>query len=141
MSLNNEVKSKFVNFFIISGLYTSIVVTSNLTSPVDIALDPTMGIMFITDNNRVVRANMDGTHLRPLVEDAVYKASGLSVDLIAKRVYWSDILLDYIETTDYNGKSRQQIIRGPQYVPAPSRITTFERTIFWTDSSKQGVFR
>ena len=84
---------------------------------------------------------MDGTQLRPLVEDAVYKASGLSVDLIAKRVYWSDILLDYIETTDYNGKSRQQIIRGPQYVPAPSRITTFERTIFWTDSSKQGVFR
>ena len=123
------------------GLYSSIVVTSNLTSPVDIALDPTMGIMFITDNNRVVRANMDGTHLRPLVEDAVYKASGLSVDMIAQRVYWSDILLDYIETTDYNGNKRQQIIRGPVNVPAPSRITTFERMIYWTDSSKQGVFR
>ena len=129
-----------VNIFDMDGLYSSIVVTSNLTSPVDIALDPTVGVMFITDNNRVVRANMDGTHLRPLVEDAVYKASGLSLDLITRRVFWSDILLDYIETVDYNGKNRQQIIRGPSNVPAPSRITTFERTIFWTDSSKQGVF-
>ena len=60
-----------INVFDIEGLYSSIVVTSNLTSPVDIALDPIMGVMFVTDNNRVVRANMDGTHLRPLVEDAV----------------------------------------------------------------------
>ena len=82
------------------GLYTAIVVSSNLTSPVDIALDPIMGVMFITDNNRVIRANMDGTHLVPLVEDAVYKASGLSLDLTTRRVFWSDILLDYIETVD-----------------------------------------
>ena len=55
-----------VNLFDMDGLYSAIVVTSNLTSPVDIALDPLMGVMFITDNNRVVRANMDGTHLIPL---------------------------------------------------------------------------
>lgn len=110
-----------VNIFDMEGLYSSIVVTSNLTSPVDIALDPIMGVMFITDNNRVVRANMDGTHLRPLVEDAVYKASGLALDMITRRVYWSDILLDYIETVDYNGNNRHQIIRGPNNVPAPSR--------------------
>lgn len=110
-----------VNIFDMEGLYSSIVVTSNLTSPVDIALDPIMGVMFITDNNRVVRANMDGTHLKPLVEDAVYKASGLALDLITRRLYWSDILLDYIETVDYNGNNRHQIIRGPNNVPAPSR--------------------
>ena len=75
-----------------------------------------------------------------LVEDAVYKASGLSLDLTTKRVFWSDILLDYIETVDYKGENRQQIIRGPVNVPAPSRITVFERTIYWTDGSKQGVF-
>ena len=59
--------------------------------------------MFITDNNRIVRANMDGSFLRPLVTDAVYKASGIALDLTTQRVYWSDILLDYIETVDYEG--------------------------------------
>ena len=49
---------------------------------------------------------MDGTALAPLVTDAVYKASGVALDLITKRVYWSDILLDYIETVDYDGKNR-----------------------------------
>lgn len=129
-----------VNIYDIDGLYWTIVVSSNLSSPVDIALDPLMGVMFITDNNRVVRANMDGTHLVPLVEDAVYKASGLSLDLTTRRVFWSDILLDYIETVDYNGQNRQQIIRGPTNVPAPSRIAVFERSVYWTDGSKQGVF-
>ena len=96
--------------------------------------------MFITDNNRIMRARMDGTNLKPLVTEAVYKASGVALDLVNKRVYWSDILLDYIETVDYNGKKRHNVVRGPSNVPAPSRITVFERSVFWTDSSKRGVF-
>ena len=129
-----------IDVFDIDGLYNTIVISSNLTSPVDISLDPTVGLMFITDNNRIVRARMDGTHLKPLVKDAVYKASGVALDLVNKRLYWSDILLDYIETVDYNGENRHNIIRGPNNVPAPSRITVFERSVFWTDSSKRGVF-
>ena len=127
-----------IDVFDFEGVYYSIVVSSNLTSPVDIALDPTVGYMFVTDNNRVVRANMDGTSLVPLVTDAVYKASGVALDLVTKRVYWSDILLDYIETVDYDGKNRHNIIRGPANVPAPTRITVFERSVFWTDGTKQG---
>ena len=127
-----------IDVFDLEGVYYSIVVSSNLTSPVDIALDPTVGYMFVTDNNRLVRANMDGTSLVPLVTDAVYKASGVALDLITKRVYWSDILLDYIETVDYDGKNRHNIIRGPANVPAPTRITLFERSVYWTDGTKQG---
>jgi low density lipoprotein-related protein 2 len=129
-----------IDVFDFDGVYYSIVLSSNLTSPVDIALDPTVGYMFITDNNRIVRANMDGTGLIPLVTDAVYKASGVALDLITKRVFWSDILLDYIETVDYDGNDRHNIIRGPANVPAPTRITVFERNVFWTDGTKQGIF-
>jgi low density lipoprotein-related protein 2 len=129
-----------IDVFDIEGVYYSIVLSSNLTAPVDIALDPTVGYMFITDDARIVRANMDGTGLRPLVTDAVYKASGVAVDLVTQRVFWSDILLDYIETVDYEGKNRHNIVRGPANVPAPTRITVFERNVFWTDGTKQGIF-
>ena len=95
--------------------------------------------MFITDNNRILRAHMDGSLVKTLVTDAVYKASGVAVDLVAKRIYWSDILLDYIETVDYNGQNRFNIVRGPANVPAPNRIAVFERGVFWTDNTKQGV--
>jgi low density lipoprotein-related protein 2 len=77
-----------IDVFDLEGVYHSIVLSSNLTSPVDIALDPTVGFMFITDNNRVLRSRMDGTFLTAIVTDAVYKASGISVDLPTRRVYW-----------------------------------------------------
>ena len=102
--------------------YSSLpVLSSNLTAPTDIALDPKAGLMFITDNNRILRAHMDGSLVKSLVTDAVYKASGVALDLVARRVYWSDILLDYIETVDYNGQNRVNIVRGPANVPAPNR--------------------
>ena len=102
--------------------YSSLpVLSSNLTAPTDIALDPKAGLMFITDNNRILRAHMDGSLVKSLVTDAVYKASGVALDLVARRVYWSDILLDYIETVDYNVQNRVNIVRGPANVPAPNR--------------------
>ena len=128
-----------IDIFSIDGDYHAIVMSSNLTSPTDIALDPKVGLMFITDNNRILRAHMDGSLVKTLVTDALYKASGIALDLVAQRVYWSDILLDYIETVDYNGQNRFNIVRGPLNVPQPNRITVFERDVYWTDSTKNGV--
>ena len=122
------------------NIYHAIVLSKNLTAPSDIALDPTAGLMFIADNNRIIRANMDGSNVIALVSDTVYKAAGVSVDLITQRVYWSDVLLDYIESVDYEGNNRQSIVRGNTVVPAPTRITLFERRVFWTDSNKNGVY-
>lgn len=101
-----------IDVFEIDGRWHAIVLGSNLTSPADVGLDPTSGLMFIADSNQVLRANMDGTMSRAIVSDATYKASGIAVDIIAKRVFWCDSLLDYIETVDYEGKGRFLVLRG-----------------------------
>ena len=84
---------------------------------------------------------MDGSLVKTLVDDAVYKASGIAVDLETNRIFWSDILLDYIETVDYNGQNRVNIVRGSKQVPAPNRLTIFERSVFWSDATKQGIIK
>lgn len=127
-----------VDVFELDGRYHGIVVGSNLTSPADIALDPTRGLMFVADSKQVLRANMDGTSALPIVSEAAYKVSGVAVDIIAKRIYWCDSLLDYIETADYMGRNRVMILRGAQ-VPSPIRLTLFENKIFWSDGTKQAV--
>ncbi|XP_046609747.1 low-density lipoprotein receptor-related protein 2 isoform X1 [Neodiprion virginianus] len=127
-----------VDVFELDGRYHGIAVGSNLTSPADIALDPTVGLMFIADSKQVLRTNMDGTSAFPIVSEAAYKVSGVAVDIIASRVYWCDSLLDYIETTDYMGNGRVMVLRG-NHVPSPMRLTLFENRIFWTDSTKQSV--
>lgn len=68
--------------------------------------------MFVADSNQVLRAHMDGTNAKAIVSEAAYKASGVAVDILAKRVFWCDSLLDYIETVDYEGQHRFLILRG-----------------------------
>lgn len=120
------------------GRYNAIVLSSNITAPTDIALDSKVGYMFIADSNQVIRANMDGTNAKPIVSEAAYKASGVTVDILARRVFWCDSLLDYIETVDYDGNHRFLVLRGTS-VPSPSRLSLFENRIFWSDGTKQGV--
>ncbi|KAF5276464.1 hypothetical protein FQA39_LY06533 [Lamprigera yunnana] len=127
-----------VDVFELTGRWHAIVVGANLTNPADIALDPLIGFMFIADSSQILRSNMDGTQTYALVTEAVYKATGITVDIIAKRVYWCDSLLDYIETIDYEGQSRHLVVRG-QSVPNPSRLAVFENRIYWTDGTKQGI--
>jgi low density lipoprotein-related protein 2 len=101
-----------IDVFELDGRNHAIVLSHNLTNPSDIALDPLLGLMFIADNMRVVRATMSGLKVKAIVTEAVYRASGLTLDLVTKRVFWCDSLLDYIETVDYNGLNRHFVVRG-----------------------------
>lgn len=127
-----------IDVFELTGRWNAIVLGSNLTNPADIALDCLVGYMFVADGSQVLRANMDGTNARSIVSEAAYKASGVTVDVIAKRVYWCDSLLDYIETVNYEGQNRFLVIRG-QSVPSPSRLALFENRVYWTDGTKQAI--
>ena len=55
---------------------------------------------------------MDGSNVKTLVSNVIYRASGVAVDTIGKWVFWCDSLLDYIETVNYEGQQRKAIIRG-----------------------------
>lgn len=127
-----------IDVFELDGRSHAIVLGSNLTSPADIGLDPLVGYMFIADSSQVLRANMDGTNTVSIVSEAAYKASGIAVDIIAKRVFWCDSLLDYIETVDYKGQNRFLVLRG-QSVPSPARLALFESRVYWTDGTKQSI--
>ncbi|KAI5717758.1 hypothetical protein M8J77_010754 [Diaphorina citri] len=127
-----------VDVFELDGRHHAIVLGSNLTNPTDLALDPTSGLMFVADSNQILRTNMDGTMAMSIVSEAAYKASGVALDINAKRLFWCDNLLDYIETVDYEGKNRFLILRGQQ-VPSPMRLSLFENRIYWSDKTKQGI--
>lgn len=127
-----------IDVFELTDRSHTIALGSNLTGPSDIALDPLQGYMFVADGTQVLRANMDGTDAHAIVSEAAYRASGVAVDIIAKRVFWCDSLLDYIETVDYDGMNRFLVIRG-QAVPNPSRLAVFENKVYWTDGTKHGI--
>ncbi|GAB6028318.1 hypothetical protein CHUAL_002491 [Chamberlinius hualienensis] len=134
-----DATGQMISVFELDGRWRTLVISGNLTGPTDLALDPTDGYMFIADSSRIIRAHMDGTNLLSLVRGAVHKATGVSVDIYGKRVFWCDNLLDQIETSDYEGKHRFQVVRGSTNVPSPNKLTLFENQVFWTDGTRQGV--
>ncbi|XP_013773508.1 low-density lipoprotein receptor-related protein 2-like isoform X2 [Limulus polyphemus] len=119
----------------------AIIISRNLSSPLDIALDPTVGLMFFSDADKIDRAHMDGSNRKSIVNSLIYKASGLTVDYINKWLIWCDSQLDQIVAVDYDGKNRHAIIRGSTKVPSPSRLTVFENYVYWTDGTRQGILR
>ncbi|XKL63596.1 hypothetical protein PGB90_005960 [Kerria lacca] len=127
-----------IDVFEFDGYFHAIVMGSNLTNPTDLALDPISGLMFVADSNQILKAHMDGTNVKSIVTEAVYKASGIAIDSFGKRIFWCDSLLDYIETVDYFGNNRFLILRG-QSVPSPTRLAVFENRVYWSDSTKQGI--
>ena len=125
----------------IDGSHHSIVISQNLTAPLDIALDPSRGLMFFTDNDNIDRALMDGTQRTTIVSNYIYKATGIALDYVTQRIFWCDSQLDQIVVVNYDGQQRHTIIRGSTKVPSPVRMTVFENYAYWTDSTRQGVLR
>lgn len=53
---------------------------------------------------QIRRANLDGTHVVPIVTDHIMRPHGLALDFDLGRLYWCDAFLDTIEHTDLYGR-------------------------------------
>lgn len=68
--------------------------------------------MFFTDMGtgsepvKLERAYMDGSNRAELVKNRLGIPAGITVDIVTKRVYWSDIHFDTVETVTYSGLDR-----------------------------------
>ncbi|XP_015791351.1 low-density lipoprotein receptor-related protein 2 [Tetranychus urticae] len=136
-----DIYNQKIDIFDLEGKTSAIVLSQNITAPLDIALDPTQGYMFFTDSNNIDRAFMDGSRRKTIVSVHIYKASGLTLDYVNRRLVWCDSQLDQIVIVDYEGNNRHTVIAGVGKVPAPVRVTLFEDLIYWTDSTRQGILK
>lgn len=59
---------------------------------------------------KIERAYMDGTHRLKLSLSKIYGPTGLTVDAVNRRVYWTDSKFDHLETVDYDGRFRYMVI-------------------------------
>ncbi|KAL4217440.1 Low-density lipoprotein receptor-related protein 2 [Mactra antiquata] len=111
-----------------------------------ITVDPTTGYMFYADYGRkprllprIVRAQMDGSAQFDLKLGKLLLPSSISVDAVARRIYWTDSRLDVIETSTYDGLQRTRILAGSLNIPAPISLGMFEDVLYWADVTKMAV--
>ncbi|XP_071943214.1 low-density lipoprotein receptor-related protein 2-like [Antedon mediterranea] len=128
----------------LNGTGQSSLIISQLEQPRGLALDPTVGYMFLGDygsQHRIDRVYMDGSHFLTLVDTRVYWPNGISLDMAAKRVYWVDGKLDILDSVTYDGLKRQTIYRGGSQLPHPYDVSVFGQYAVYSDWTDLNINR
>jgi hypothetical protein len=95
----------------------------------DIALDNQNGLLFWSecnkpDTGRILRSTMDGRTVMWLYEiDEIVCPTSIVVDPIKSRIYWADIILQSISSSDYNGINQRREVENTN--GHPTALTFF----------------
>jgi low density lipoprotein-related protein 2 len=130
----------------LTGKNRKILFNINITNPRAIVLDPRSKFRYIfwTDWGkwpRIERANMDGFNRTAIVTTKLYWPNGLAIDLNKQRLYFVDAHLDYIESCDYNGQRRTQVLANDLMIHHPHGLSFFENNLYWVDRGHKSLIK
>lgn len=89
------------------------------------------------------KIGMDGSNFTRILtyEDDIAWPNGLTIDYFADRLYWADAHLDYIASTDLEGRHKHIVLSGDKFVPHVFALSLFEDHLFWTDWNLKAIYR
>jgi hypothetical protein len=82
---------------------------SVLQEATQLVVDPFAGYLFFTDWHYppfIGRIGLDGKNFTKIVTQDLGNPVGLTIDIVTKRIWWTDTHLKRIEFSNYNGRSR-----------------------------------
>uniref|UniRef100_A0A8B9RNB7 Low density lipoprotein receptor-related protein 1Bb n=1 Tax=Astyanax mexicanus TaxID=7994 RepID=A0A8B9RNB7_ASTMX len=123
-----------------NGLYPTVLLSSGLKNPTDLALDAQLGYMFWIDcceNPHVGRVGMDGRGQTVIVDKEIYSPSALTIDYTNKRIYWADD--SHILFANMDGSQRHKVPHD--HIQGVMGLTLFEDFIYWTDGKSKSLRR
>ncbi|CAB3366798.1 Hypothetical predicted protein [Cloeon dipterum] len=118
---------------------------SQLKKPRGIAVHPIEGYVFFTDwapgEPSISRCNADGSKVRHLfTNNVVHWPNGITIDYTYERIYWVDAKLDYIGSSDLEGKKFRKVLTNSKFIEHPFAIAVFKDNMYWTDWKKNAIF-
>lgn len=126
-----------------SGDYRSILLNDSvLQEATSLAIDPKSGFIFLTDWHYpafIARLSLDGKNFTKILTENIASPIGLTLDIITKRLFWTDTHLKRIEFSDYNGRNRFVVLESDQ-TAYPFAITFYDGLIYWTDRASHSIY-
>lgn len=83
---------------------------------------------------------MDGSNIKRLLSKPdVEWPNGITIDHIAERIYFVDVKLNYIASSDLDGKKFQVILEKDNKVKQPISVAVFKDVMYWNNREIQGI--
>jgi DNA-binding beta-propeller fold protein YncE len=118
--------------------------SSDLSSPGDIALDLERGKIYWTDarTSKIQRSNLDGSGVETIISGLMCP-EGIDVDLVGEKIYWVEIggKRRGIWRSDLNGANVEAVIRSPAFGPRDIVVDGLKRKIYRTETFRAEIIR
>jgi hypothetical protein len=91
-------------------------------------------LLFWTDwgvQPKIETAYLNGENRSTIVSSSLGWPNDITLDHQSQRIYWVDAKFDKIESTDYSGNNRQQLLHHPGI--HPFGVDILNSWLFWTD--------
>ena len=120
-------------------------VTSGLSNPHGLALDPGAGKMYWTDieTEKIQRANLDGSGVEDLVTSGLHSPLGLALDLGAGKMYWTDWGTAKIQRANLDGSGVEDLLTRNSGLSGPLGLALdlSAGKMYWTDWGRKKIQR
>ncbi|CAB3364278.1 Hypothetical predicted protein [Cloeon dipterum] len=119
----------------LDGSFRYVVINGDMEKPVIIVVDPVAGMLFWVDRGKTPRiesARLDGSNRKILLTEDVRQVNDLALDYKTKKLYWCNTSTKNIESVNYDGTERKQILDATESIN-PVAVAIFKDHIFWID--------
>jgi sugar lactone lactonase YvrE len=127
---------------------------ASVNRPSAIAADPGGNTIFWTESvaGRIRRADLDGSDVEEIVTSGIssehdradareFKALGIAVDGVNRKVYWTDMLDAQILRADVDGSNVETIVAASAGLELPAGIALQGGRIYWADAGAAKIQR
>ena len=104
--------------------------------PLGVALDLAGGKIYFTDsdNNKIERANLDGTGIEDLVTADPFDPRGLALDLVNGKMYWTGTANKKIQRANLDGTGVEDLVTTGITFPQGIALDIAGGKMYWADT-------
>lgn len=118
-----------------------------VSKPKSIVLDPIYGFLYWLDDGgvgvpkKIGKALMDGSNPSILVKDNLNTLEAITIDIVNKKIYFSQSSIGAIESIDTDGQNRRTIITASSNIAKVSGLAVYTNRLYYLDSIYENIVR
>ncbi|XP_076088165.1 low-density lipoprotein receptor-related protein 1B-like [Mytilus galloprovincialis] len=121
--------------------------------PKFLVIDPIAGYLFWIDSEGDLYApgacierfnlkNNERSTIFNISKDELHnmgRPKGLTLDMKAHKIYWTDARSESLQCTDYDGQNFQILVTNPNYLGEPLALSVYKTNLFWSDRDTKSI--
>ncbi|XP_039956515.1 nidogen [Bactrocera tryoni] len=89
-------------------------------------------------SKKIVSAKYDGTDLKTFISDDVESPEGIAIDVISRRIYWTDSVKDTIEVASLENATLRAVLINKNLVnPRGIAVDPYREKLYWSDWNRE----